>query len=328
MQQFLPLSEYRSLVTMGPSTLFQWPGMQFKSASVVDKIRASLDKLPYTYLAAGGQGSQRPLGLMAVRLLWELGELTHQPLKDSGAEPVIAHSFLLPGGKVPMRWSAETPRGLNEVAAGAVDEFLQSALVEGDGVPTRDGGYENAMGEFAGLIVRRNFQLTFRSLPGNGNLAFEIGAFTGEPEEAPEEWENLQFAYMEGGRLCVIDCGSPAFGQVDVSGMRVVRPELPITGFPNTYEFENNGQTQRIWLPMSEGGCILGLSGYAFRENAERTQVCRTMEDGAGAVIRVHLSYVPGWRVGVRNRNCWCWSELSDEFQAQIEEEATEIVQM
>jgi hypothetical protein len=45
-------------------------------------------------------------------------------------------------------------------------------------------------------------------------------------------------------------------------------------------------------------------------------------------VIRVHLAYVPGWRVNQGAGGTYCWSELSAEFQDYLEEQAAEVVNL
>jgi hypothetical protein len=322
MSQFIPLNEYRALVKMERSSTFQWPTKHFLREEVVARVRASLGKLPFSYLGAQGGPSLRPLGLMSVRLLLELGELTHS---RGDGEVLVAPSFVQEG-KVPLRWSAEAPWGLDESSASAIDEFLRVALVDGDAVLSRDD-YENAMKEFSGMVIRRSFQLRFRGGPGGGNMAFEVGAFQ-DPGEGPEEWENLQFAYLEGGRLVVIDCGMPVFGTFDGTGMIPVRPPVPIPGFPKVYEVVEGGVARRVWVPMSEPGAVIGLTGFAFVEGANRTQVCRSLGDGEDPVIRVHLAYVPGWRVNQGAGGTYCWSELSAEFQDYLEEQAAEVVNL
>lgn len=327
MAKGVPFSEYKALLTLGESAMWQWPKRQFHEAALPG-VRKSLDQLPYTFMFGDGfRYANRPYGIMLIRLLLELGELTIQRDQD-GAAVHLAKAFQGADGLVPLSLSTGAPWGVNEAAPGEVDEFLQVAQVNGDAIYSREPymGHERKP---TGLAIHRNLRLFLISEVGNGNLAFEAGFYADETGyDLPEEWAPLQFAGLEGGRLTVVSCGMPRFGAFDPKGMRVVRPPFPIPGFPRTYEFETeDGSTERCWVPLSEDAAGVSLHGYAFEENPERAQICRALGDEGDPVIRVHLSYVPGWRSSMDgSARVWCWSECSDEYREHIESLATEVV--
>jgi hypothetical protein len=238
---------------------------------------------------------QRPLGLLLVRLLWELGVLSHEP----GA-PKVPESLLDADGNVRIRFSVESPWGSREVAPGVIDEFLTQAMAVGDGVPVAQS-HPELDPEPWGAWIQRYLSLTSRDL---SQPAWR--SLWSSPETPLRE---MVFAFTDGDTtLRLVNVGHPLFEDEDLKAASPVHPLLPFAGFPVAFERPDG---TRFYLPGSEAGGELNLTGYVFlRDGREVLPLARRLEKNGDPVIRVHMTYTPGWETACGG--VYAWSEIGE----------------
>lgn len=323
MKSYLPAEEYRSLLTLDAgSPLWTWHHGVVDPGALSVLARRIPDLVGYTFQ----DDKARPLTLFLSRLLFELGVFTHRPTKQVGKQAgatedpdplhdwLVRPEFLGKDGLVRLLFSFATPWGIQEITAGAVNDFLAQAVAVGDGTPnqiTHTNG-----GSPIGLRIDRAIDLLWDEA-GAGRLAMS------PPDGITDE---LIFAFDLGAELRLVNCGRPRFTSINeaelaANGWLEIKAPTPSLGFPRTFAFQDplSSREERFFLPGTEGGGQFRLSGAAFVAGGEdHYPVSGTLGDD-GPVIRAHFEYVPGWFAGsLGTRREWAWNHLSEDSQADI----------
>lgn len=283
---------YSDLVSVrSGSPLWTWPHSHFDPAQI-SRLGPGVPRLANTLFT---DYQQRPLGLLLVRLLWELGAISHE-----GGHPVVPDALMDEAGNVNVHFSVETPWETTEVDPALVDDFLTAAMVVGDGLPMGETYPEGAQAPW-GVSIQRFLALTYRDL---GNPA-------GRRLWCPRTVEprDMVFAFTDGDTtLRLVNVGKPKFDEEPLDGLTPIYPLLPFAGFPMAFE---RADGSRFYLPGSEAGAELGLTGYAFlKDGRAEFPLARRLEKDGAPVIRVHLEYSPGW--GFACGGVYAWSEIGE----------------
>lgn len=262
----------------------------------------------------------RPLGLLTVRLCWELGEMSHQAEKGGGES---LRSEFDQKGEMPLKWSIGTPWALSDLGVSEVDQFFEHATVKGDGLLVVEAIQDEQL-EVLGTALRRAFDAAWRQGAEQGNGLLGIGNRGAASE--------LAFAWREGDDLQILQCGSPWFGPLDgLQDVKEIAVVAPVAKglLPKVISYrDGRGRTRRAFIPGTELGGQFDLSGHIGLTEAGMTALCREMGDKAPC-LRIHLGYTPGWNLvpyGLGS-SLMCWSELDSEQQEEMRED-TRMVRM
>jgi len=285
------------------SPLWTWPHSHFAPPQI-GQLGPVVPKLANTLF---NDYLQRPLGILLVRLMWELGVISHEGGEQGGNLSVLA-PFIDGAGNVNIRFSVRTPWEFGEVEPSVVDDFLTATMVVGDGLPigaTYPEGSQNPWG----VSIQRYLTMTSRDLRSPAGRALWRPR-TVEPRE-------MVFAFTDGDTtLRLVNVGKPEFDEKAFEGLTPVHPVLPFAGFPIAFEREDGS---RFYLPGSEGGAELNMTGYAFTQDGRQEfPLAGRLETDGRPVIRVHMEYSPGWEFACGG--VYAWSEIGEGTRKALRE--------
>lgn len=301
----LPVPLYTELRCVAPaSPLWKWPHSHFDPAQI-PQIGSAMPNLVNTLFQ---DCRQRPLGILVARLLWELAGITDQEVLR------LADAFRSRGdGEVNLRFSVRTPWETREVDPLLLDEFLTSAMVVGDGMPLSNAFPEES-GEPIGVSITRYLYLAWK------DLRSPAGRRIFKPTKV--EPEDMVFAFVDGDTtLRLVRVGKPEFDEADWRGFDPIYPVLPFAGFPLAFRRPDGTP---FYVPGTEGGSELALTGYAFLGDGRALYpLAGKLEEEGEPVIRIHLEYTPGWQIA--SGGVYPWSSLGDSVRRALAERFTVI---
>lgn len=306
MVQGLSLQDFQDLLLMRSGQRWKWTDYHFTPEAALVSGRALQG-----HVGSFWNGTQvRPLGIMVVRLLWELGELYLK--RDPGGQVTLGDDFVVEG-MVNVKFGLSTPWFSGDLSPTMLDVFLCDAMVAGDGVLR--GNQSLAYGKgIRAISNNRSFFLDWRETPERGNQVLGTGY-------EPEQVADLEMAIVPGGGAPqVYRFGKPWFNtRYWPSKANRVRFPSSIAGIlPDTYEWNDEGQWKRFFVPGTESGSHLEIEGHVFLDHNRTPPRSVAYHDEAPG-IRIHLHYLPGWQSG-NGAGGGCrvleWSALTDSQRA------------